>query len=292
MFGIALGLSLALQSLTLNGILPGAQMQRVPGADEVVATLNGKPILASEVNKVLWDWVGYPMTQQVIGMMMVEEAAKDAGVSVSDEEVRKAVDEQLTQYKANIPEGRTFEQHLRAMGIPYSQVWVQVRQSMLFERIAMKDFKPEALRKLAHIVIKPKDFSDRARQDAMNKANEIIAWAKGGETWASLVEQHSEDIATKPLNGSLGWVGPHVLPEDIMAAAASAQTGAIIGPFVTSDGIVVIKVENAGPPPENELEAAKNAYLQRAQMLLQQKLRDEYKHENKLVPAIKNNGGQ
>ncbi len=279
------------QAVSLSGLVPESKMQKPPSGNDVIATVNGRPIHASEVEKVLWDWVGYPLTQQVIGMVMVEEAAKTAGVSVTYEEVEAEVEKQVAQYRASVPEGRTFEQHLRAMGMPYSQVWVQVRQGLLFDKIAMKDFDPATLRKISHIVLKPKDFSEQARDEAKLRARNIISWARGGETWASLVDAYSEDQSTKPLNGNLGWIAPQDMTPDMAKAAGEAKSGDVIGPFETASGVVVVLVENAGPPPPNELEAAKNIFLQRAQVRLQQKLRDDFKYENKLMPPAKSNGG-
>jgi foldase protein PrsA len=289
MYGIIYAIAAFFQAFQLS--LPQAQMQRPPKPDDVIATVNGQTITASEVEKLLWDWAGYPYTQQVIGMVMIEEAAKAAGVSITDEEIREEVEKRVAQYRANIPEGRTFEQHLRAMGQPYSFVWVQARQEMLVDKIAIKDFDPSALRKISHIVIKPRDFSELARGEAKIKAKEVIAWAKGGESWGTLVDKYSEDMATKPLNGNLGWVSPQDLTQAMRDAVKNGKSGDVIGPFESAMGIVVILVENAGPPPANELEAAKNIFLQRSRDRLQQKLRDEYKYENKLMPPIKGNGG-
>lgn len=289
MYGIAYAIAAAFQAVQLS--LPDAHMQRVPRPEEIVATVNGRTITASEVEKLLWDWGGYPYVQQVIGMTMIEEEAKKLGVVVNDDEIRDEVEKRLSPYRASVPEGRTFEQHLRSMGQPYSFVWVQVRQEMLVDRIAMKDFDPGALRKISHIVIKPKDFSEQAREDAKTRAKEVIAWAKGGETWATLVDKYSEDVATKPLNGNLGWVAPEDLTQAMKEAVMAAKSGEVLGPFESAMGIVVILVENAGPPPANELEAAKNIFLQRSRDRLQQRLRNEYRYENKLMPTIKGNGG-
>lgn len=289
MYGIVYAIATALQAFQLS--LPNAQMQRIPRSDEVVATVNGRTITASEVEKLLWDWGGYPYVQQVIGMAMIEEEAKKASVTLTDNEIREEVEKRLAQYRASVPEGRTFEQHLRAMGQPYSFVWVQVRQEMLFDKIAIKDFDPGTLRKVSHIVIKPRDFSEHAREEAKTKAKEVIAWAKGGESWGTLVDKYSEDMATKPLNGNLGWVSPQDLTQAMRDAVKTAKSGDVIGPFESAMGIVIILVENVGPPPANELEAAKNIFLQRSRDRLQQKLRDEYKYENKLIPPTKVNGG-
>lgn len=275
--------------------LPHDKMLASPKPSDFVAMVNGKSLTAQEFERILWDWYGYGVVQEVIGSMIVSDEAEREGVTVTDEEIAAEMDQAVAPFKKSIPPGWTLEDTLRAVPYEYggsysfSHLYNQARTRLLVRKMVLRGFKPEELRLLAQIVIKPKDFSEAARKEARLLAENVVAMARAGEGWLALVERYSQDETTKASGGRLGWIAPNDMYVEIRAAASDAKAGDIIGPYEVPAGVVVVRVEGVGPPPQNELEVARNVYLQRATQEFYEGLRKKATYENKLAPPIKPN---
>jgi peptidyl-prolyl cis-trans isomerase D len=84
--------------------------------------------------------------------------------------------------------------------------------------------------------------NDAAR--AQRKAEQLATKIKGGEPFAKLAREASDDAASKARGGDLGWrrkggMGLEAADEDKLFAAKS---GELVGPFKTRDGGVVLLV--------------------------------------------------
>jgi peptidyl-prolyl cis-trans isomerase C len=65
-----------------------------------------------------------------------------------------------------------------------------------------------------------------------------------GASFEALAMERSVDAATRFNGGDLGYVTVDVMPEAYAAALKSAKTGAIVGPFKTDAGFVLLKIED------------------------------------------------
>ena len=84
--------------------------------------------------------------------------------------------------------------------------------------------------------------NDAAR--AQRKAEQLAAKIKGGEPFAKLAREASDDAPSKARGGDLGWrrkgsLGPEAADEGKLFAA---KAGEVVGPFKTKDGGVVLLV--------------------------------------------------
>lgn len=92
-----------------------------------------------------------------------------------------------------------------------------------------------------HILIQPNRIvSDTdARQRLERLRRRLI---EGGEDFAALAKQHSEDRGTAEAGGSLGWVGPGQLVPEFEQAMNRLAPGEISQPFRTQFGWHVVQV--------------------------------------------------
>ena len=84
----------------------------------------------------------------------------------------------------------------------------------------------------------------QAKQSAIEALSVRLA---GGEDFAALVAQSSEDETTKLHGGDLGWFTGNRMPPDFVAAAMKLQPGEISGPIRTRLGFHIIKLVEMEP---------------------------------------------
>lgn len=266
---------------------PKDKLLEVPGSEKIIAKINGKDLRASEVNQMLWDWFGNQTMQIMIGSTMVEDAAKKVGVTVAHEEVIAAVETQVAGFRSSLPEGRSFEDHLRLHGLSYTKIYLQTRTDLLAKKIALKDFKPEEVRQLSHILILFKGSTEKDKEDARIKAMQAYNTFMGGETWDNVVTTYSEDISTKQNAGRLGYVAMIELPENARDTVLNLDNWQITQPIEADFGYVIFRMDKKNPPTGNEIEAAKTAFLSRRMRIIYNEINDNSKVETFLLPTVK-----
>src|SRR5665213_3264764 len=98
--------------------IPSAYLPQKPAAETVLAKVNGVPIRESDVDRLLWDYSGYEITQDLISYQLVRQEAAKMKVSVTQAEVQKAYDEMVVQEKARLSPGQDLEDMMRKQGYP------------------------------------------------------------------------------------------------------------------------------------------------------------------------------
>jgi peptidyl-prolyl cis-trans isomerase D len=116
--------------------------------------------------------------------------------------------------------------------------------------------EPKRLR-VAHVLVRvpPVGGSD-AENAARAKVEDVIKRAKGGEDFAKLAREISEDKATAVQGGDLGFVGPGELVAPFEQAAFALKKGEVSAPVRTPFGyhaIRVIDVKEGGKAPLKEV---------------------------------------
>lgn len=76
------------------------------------------------------------------------------------------------------------------------------------------------------------------------EANEIIGLLEGGEDFATLAEERSQDPGSAAQGGSLGEGPLNRYVEEFAAAAQEAEIGEVVGPVQTQFGFHVIRVDD------------------------------------------------
>jgi peptidyl-prolyl cis-trans isomerase D len=123
----------------------------------------------------------------------------------------------------------------------------------------ISDYKHPAQVRARHILIRvssdaPDDEVEKARVEAKRLAAEA---RKRGADFAALAREHSQDAATAPKGGELGWFSADQMIEPFAKAAFGAKPGEIVGPVRTKFGWHVIRVEEKRPAMDRPFEEVK-----------------------------------
>ena len=97
--------------------------------------------------------------------------------------------------------------------------------------------------KASHIFIAIPEGADNATvRDKEATATKLLARARGGEDFAKLAKEFSEDPATRNEGGDLGYFGKDMLPKPIEEMVFSMKVGEVRGPVRADRGFHVIKL--------------------------------------------------
>jgi parvulin-like peptidyl-prolyl isomerase len=189
----------------------------------------------------------------MIARTLLESDAKAQGIAVTDDEVKK----QLEQIKGQFPNPEAYTKALATEGLTEAQLQENFKRQMAVQKYiktkvvdeskvtdaATKTFydqnkdkmkQPERLH-LRHILVKlDKDAPAADKQKAEAKANDLLARLKKGEDFGKLAMENSDDPGSKPKGGDLDWVAKGDTVEPFEKAAFALKTKNEISPVVES----------------------------------------------------------
>lgn len=112
-----------------------------------------------------------------------------------------------------------------------------------FYKANSSQFKVPEERRASHILIKLKEGADEsAVTAARQKAEDLIAKIKAGESFESLAKKNSDDPGSAELGGDLGYFGRGTMEPDFDSAVFSLKKDEISEPVLTSFGYHIIKL--------------------------------------------------
>jgi parvulin-like peptidyl-prolyl isomerase len=221
------------------------------------------------------------LLDNIINQKLVEQAAKDKGIKVSDEDVQKQID----QLKAGFKDQAQFDEALKSAGMSVDGLKLQIRNQLVTQKLIeslasnakisdadiqayydknKEQFFQKAAKKASHILFKPEDKAN---------AEKVLAEVKAGGDFAALAKKNSVDTATQSKGGDLGWPSTAYVPE-FQAALDKLKKGQTTAALVqTPFGWHIIRVtdERAGvQQPIAEVKA------QIEQIIVQQRKGDAY----------------
>jgi len=95
----------------------------------------------------------------------------------------------------------------------------------------------------SHIFITiPEDADNAAVLEREKLAKSLLARAQGGEDFAKLAREYSQDAGTRGEGGDLGFIGRDILPKPIEELLFSMKPGDIRGPVRADRGFHVMKL--------------------------------------------------
>jgi len=192
----------------------------------------------------------------------------------------------------------------------------QLQESMLLEKLETKiksqvqvteETVKDAYRqvKARHILIKPekirqetssesesdkpeqKKFPDNvtsdqaAKQQARQKAEELLEKIKQGADFAELAREHSDDPGSAEQGGDVGWFGRRQMVKEFTDAAFALQPGEVSGVVETPFGFHIIKVEGKRVELPKDFEENKQRYIDEQQSYREYEAWTEYKRNLK-----------
>jgi parvulin-like peptidyl-prolyl isomerase len=239
------------------------------GNKDVAAKVNGVVITNTEVNQQLTSIKNaYPqmftgadakareadlrkrILDNLINTELVTQAAKARGISVTDAEVKKTVDE----IKKSVGNEKAYQDALKKANLTEAKLIDQQRKQMLIQKLTTsltknikvtdKDiqdyyaknktqFEQKAANRVAHILFGPNDKT---------KAENALVQLKAGADFAAMAKKDSIDKASAAQGGDLGWpTSPFVA--EFQAAADKLKIKGQLSPLVkTVYGYHIIKL--------------------------------------------------
>lgn len=299
--------------LTFIALIGFFSMLSVKAEERVLATVDGYPIMQSQVDRSLGkqaktDANRKAALEDVINDFLVQRAIQQSGVKVN----YAYVDQMIERIAAQ--NGLTYGQFLDALdyqGITLNQYRQQLAQQMMMEQVrhqtigqTLQQPEPQQVHSLAaelmqkdqangklksiagtqhrisHILIKTNPILNDAQAKA--KLAELVADINAGKTtFEQAASKHSLDYASGAEGGDLGWNFLEVYDPAFAAVAKKSKTGVVSAPFKSQFGWHVLKVTDTRQSDRTE-----DAYMQKAYQQLMDKQAQEA--SKNWVQALKN----
>lgn len=226
------------------------------------------------------------LNSMVSNRLLLQEA-KSLGLTFTDAEI----DAEMQKIKSGFPNEQAFKQQLAASNVTEADLRSQMRSAGTVDKLirtriaptikvseadarAFYDQNQERMKRppqvhLRHILIKAEPNAPAAdRQQARQKAEDLLAQIKNGGDFAALAAANSDDPGSKSRGGDLSWVTPGQTVPSFEKAAFALKNPNDLSPVVeTRFGFHVIQLLERREEQTVPFEQAKNRI---GQMLHQQ----------------------
>ena len=266
--------------------------------ERVVATVDGVPILASQVRSAMGKQANTESNRQkaldkIIDDILVQKAIKESGVKIDNRQVERVIEGIAAQ------NGLTYGQLLDALdyqGITLTQFRNQIANQMLMAEVRNRsigkniDVTREQVESLSeqmlknapgakvmgteyqvrHILLKLNPLLNDAQAKA--QLTQIRADILAGKTtFADAAKAHSKDYLSGANGGDLGFAFPETYAEQFGQTILKTKQGTISAPFKTEFGWHILEVMGT-----REGDKTQYAYRQKAyETLINQQLKEE-----------------
>lgn len=152
--------------------------------------------------------------EQMIDQELIRQAAGEMDVTISDEELESNIQDIVEQSGGQ----EEFNQSLDVMGTAYDEFRQMLLDQLLSEAVfaAITKAIPSVAEQVhARHVLLPTE----------EQAEEVLARLQGGEDFAFLARQYSEDVSTRERGGDMGFFPRGVMPPEVEDAAFSLDVG-------------------------------------------------------------------
>ena len=203
----------------------------------------------------------------------IEEIKKQNGID--DDQLREALRGQgmtMAAYRADLKKQLL---RFRVLNIAVgSRVNISDEEVKSYYDRHLKDGTNTQVR-ASHIFVAIPDGADAATvREKEAQARKILERAKGGEDFAKLARELSDDAATRAEGGDLGYFGKDMLPKAIEELVFSMKPGEIEGPVRADRGFHIIKLVDRklkDPKPFEEVKDDVRMQLRQKEMERQTK---------------------
>ena len=238
-FALAGILSAALMALTGCDPQPNVQTQIVTIDSETAAVVNGEPIymIDVELEAVAQGQIepnsdfgpANPEFHQILDQLVDQRL-------LAQEALRRNLD-QSPEAARRLAAGRE-----RLLG------------NILVESLVANEVTEEAIDRMYEEQVKLQQLDDQVRLrqivvETEAEAASVFAGLLGERDFAEAALEHSQDVRTRLEGGDLGWISPNDLDDPLPARIGDTATGDVSSPFETSDGWVILKVDDRRTTP-------------------------------------------
>ncbi|MBI5238353.1 MAG: peptidylprolyl isomerase [Deltaproteobacteria bacterium] len=206
---------------------------------------------------------------------LVYRAAKEEKMDAG----KMDINAEIESLKKNLPKGQTLEKVLKNSKMTMAELREHFRRKLAIKAMSKK--KADEFRKTAEETVteaymedyykknldkfkEPEQYhlrsilikadpagGQRIWNEAHKKAMDIAKKARGGEDFAKLAIQYSQD-ANASNGGDMGWAHKGSFLEEIDAAASNMKAGGVSDPVMTLYGYHVLKLEAKKPPVQRK----------------------------------------
>lgn len=197
----------------------------------------------------------------LIAQKLLQQEAKKQGIQADEKEV----EQQIATLKKRFPTEQDFQKALASQGINEAALRQEARDTIAFQKYlktevlggpvteqAARDFynknqdkmqRPERVH-VRHILVKAEANAPAAdKAKAREKAEALLARVQGGEDFAKVAQEGSDDKSSGPRGGDLSWVARgQTVPPFENAAFALKNPNDLSGVVETSYGYHVIQL--------------------------------------------------
>lgn len=206
------------------------------------------------------------LVNDLINELLVKDRADRLGVTITDADVKEAINRLKQQY--NITTDEQFDASLKQSGLTRADMEARLRDTLVSQKVFGRELRsreelpdtelrerynrekeryrlPERAHLREIVILRPEDPSKVA--EAQQRANEVTEAAKKPTVnFANLATTMSES-GTKDQGGDLGEVAKGDLVPALDTAVFSAQPGTVVGPIETKSAWHIVKVEQRLP---------------------------------------------
>lgn len=231
------------------------------GDNEAVASVNGTKITKDDLYSELVTLGGTSTLDNLITMELIDQAAAEANVSITEEDVNAEIEALKTQFGGeealnsalaqsgmtldNLKENTEIQVKIRKILEPQTKV-TDEDISTYYEENKDSFATPEQVR-ASHILVATKEEAEAIKKEL-----------DGGADFATLASEKSTDTASATNGGDLGFFGEGQMVEEFEKAAFSLEINEISEPVKSDHGYHIIKKtdykEAANPTLEDKKE--------------------------------------
>ena len=309
---ITRSLTFAALALALASAPPFAGRAHARVVEKVAAVVGDNIVLASEVEEKVGPLMGdvnripdpdkrsarasalrREVLERLIDDELILQQATELKLNVSSEQVDSSIEEIKKQ---NGIDDDQLREALRGQGMTMAAYRADLKKQLLRFRVLniavgsrvnisdeeVKSYYDRHLKdgtntqvRASHIFVAIPDGADAATvREKEAQARKILERAKGGEDFAKLARELSDDAATRAEGGDLGYFGKDMLPKAIEELVFSMKPGEIEGPVRADRGFHIIKLVDRklkDPKPFEEVKDDVRMQLRQKEMERQTK---------------------
>jgi hypothetical protein len=273
---VLLSLATALQAPQV----PAPYLPSAPAPNAVLAKVNGVPITQGDVEKLLWDWAGPEVTNDLVLFQLIRSRAALDKIAVSPAEVEQAYQKQIAEIKKNVPPGQDFDTFIREKGFPKSRLYLHIQADLLITKIVDLKFKPSDYISVSTLVVKTKSQTPADLKEASSRADDVYSRLKKGEDWDKVLASTDQSQETITSHGVLGWRAIEAFPALTKMEFKTLKAKEYTHPTVTKNGLQIFRIDAFGTTADAaSIAELKKQYEDRAKNTLVPELQKSAKIE-------------
>jgi len=211
-----------------------------------------------------------------------------ATIRPSDAELTAFFNKNAAKYQ--VPEKRSVRYALLDLNKLRSHTQVGDDSLRAYYNAHIDQYKVENRVHVEHILFKTIGKTDAEIAEIRQKAEDVVKQAKKGANFEELAKKYSEDDATKPKGGDLGWIVEGQTVPEFQQAAFSLPKGSISDLVKTQYGFHIIKVLDRETAHTKSFEEVRDTIVP---IVLDEKVRqDANELSNQMASAVRQSNRQ